>query len=89
MRFSNFPNGCCLDTSRLLATYLKEKGFGEFFLLSSSINIDNQYITHALLKSKNGFIIDITASQFNMVKREIIFRKISIWHFKNFNPFDN
>ena len=60
-----FPRGCCEIASDLLAEYLLEKGIithcvhGEYDFDYS----ENRY-PHTWLETKDGYIIDITADQF-------------------------
>ena len=77
--FKEFPKGCCGDSSDLLRHHLY------------SVDITSEYIcgmdkngSHAWLES-NGFIIDITADQFDEINERIIITKDRRWHstFKN------
>ena len=61
MALSQFPRGCCGDTSQTLATYLySEVGLVCDYVLGTS----NDLGSHAWLEI-NGTVIDITADQFN------------------------
>jgi hypothetical protein len=61
MAISQFPKGCCGDTSQTLATYL----YSELNLVCNYVlGSNNDLGTHAWLEH-NGIVIDITADQFN------------------------
>ena len=61
MAISQFPKGCCGDTSQILATYL----YSELNLVCNYVlGSNNDLGTHAWLEH-NGVVIDITADQFN------------------------
>ena len=65
MGCSQFPSGCCGDTSQTLATYI----FSETGMICSYVNGRNGGIagelgSHAWLEF-DDFVIDITADQFN------------------------
>ena len=77
-----FPHGACLDTSTLLAAYLEDNGCGEFELLAVRWP-NNDLGTHAWLE-KGGWIVDITADQFNDVEKAVLVTQDHSWH----NRFD-
>ncbi|EHH1260720.1 hypothetical protein J7H92_004562 [Vibrio parahaemolyticus] len=61
---SGFPAGCCGDTTDLLGLYLlKYHGVESYYVCGHGLG-DNSNQTHAWLVCQ-GYIIDITADQFN------------------------
>ncbi|MCS6206809.1 hypothetical protein [Shewanella baltica] len=61
---SGFPAGCCGDASDLLGLYLlKYHGLDSEYVCGHGLG-DNSNLTHAWLVCQ-GYIIDITADQFN------------------------
>ncbi|MCO7188529.1 MULTISPECIES: hypothetical protein [unclassified Pseudoalteromonas] len=57
---ARFPHGQCLNSSQMLATYLKDKGIEDVSVISGTIgNMDS----HAWVTVKD-LIVDITADQF-------------------------
>ncbi|MFB2642241.1 hypothetical protein ACE02D_08140 [Shewanella bicestrii] len=61
---SGFPAGCCGDATDLLGLYLlKYHGLDSVYVCGSGLG-DNSNQTHAWLVCQ-GYIIDITADQFN------------------------
>ena len=75
--FSDFPAGCCSDTSLILAEYLKRKGFG----IATHVSGELDGHSHAWLELK-GLIIDITADQFDEIDSAVIVEQESIYHQK-------
>ena len=77
----DFPNGSCGDASRLLGTYLEEKGFGKFFVVSGERGSkqDNKWKSHTWLKN-DALIVDITADQFDEIKSAVIVAEKSFFH---------
>lgn len=63
--FYKFPNGCCGDTSDLLAQFLLENGIRTCYVCGIFINdsFDNLQ-SHAWLLTDNHTTIDITGDQF-------------------------
>lgn len=61
---SDFPRGCCGDTAELLGCLLTLKYQQECLYVSATGLGDNYSISHAWLEV-DGYIIDITADQFN------------------------
>lgn len=57
---ARFPYGQCLNSSQMLATYLKEKGIQEVSVISGTIGNTE---SHAWVTVKD-VIVDITADQF-------------------------
>ncbi len=76
-----FPSGSCGDASRLLGTYLEEKGFGKFIYVSGERGSkqDNTWRSHAWLK-KDALIIDITADQFDEINSGVVVTEKSAFH---------
>lgn len=73
----SFPNGSCGDASRLLAQYLRDSGFGDWGITTSWRN--NYSSSHAWLE-RGGWIIDITADQFDDMTEPVIVTRESKWH---------
>ena len=61
--FSGFPNGCCEESSILLAAYMSDKGFRGARKMSIG-NTGTEISAHIWLDYE-GLYIDITADQFN------------------------
>lgn len=78
--FRNFPRGCCVDTSNLLAKYLSEHGIKTEHYWG--INTSGQ--SHAWLETMD-WIIDITADQFEQIEDTVMITNNRSWHsqFKN------
>jgi len=63
--YSSFPEGCCGDTSDLLAEYLLEHGIKTQYVCGTYIDEQfNSMRSHAWLCTEDGTIIDITGDQF-------------------------
>ncbi|MEZ7501495.1 hypothetical protein QO189_03310 [Psychrobacter sp. Arc29] len=63
-RSSGFPKGCCGDATDLIGLYLlKFHGIESEYVCGEGL-INNSYQSHAWLLCQ-GYIIDITADQFN------------------------
>lgn len=63
---NGFPAGCCGDTSDLIGLYLKSSyGVHSEYVLGKGLG-NNRNQTHAWLMC-DGYIIDITADQFNSI----------------------
>lgn len=76
----DFPRGCCGDTTELLGFLLTLKYQQECLYVSATGLGDNYGISHAWLQV-DGYIIDITADQFNGYDVEaIIVTKDSYFH---------
>lgn len=60
--FRDFPKGCCRDASIITGLYLEEKGFSDIIYCRKKFT--QIYSSHVWLEYK-GFIIDLTADQFN------------------------
>lgn len=73
--FREFPNGCCADASLILAKFLEQKGFG----ICKYVRGQKGIPTHAWLENE-GFIIDITADQFDEIDEMVIVSKNSEFH---------
>lgn len=62
---SQFPEACCGDASRILATYLySELGIICNYVLGQNGGMDNEIGSHAWLEFES-MVIDVTADQFN------------------------
>ena len=74
-----FPRGCCGDTSILLSSYLKQRGYEDVnYICGKTGNKDSgTWKTHAWI-TVNGIIVDITRSQFG--KEDITVSAESVWH---------
>lgn len=79
---SGFPSGCCGDATDLLGLYLlQHKGLGSEYVCGVGLG-ENSNQSHAWLHC-NGYIIDITADQFNEDGYElpsVIIEKQSSFH---------
>jgi hypothetical protein len=73
----SFPKAACGDASRLLAQYLRDRGFGEWTIVTAWR--DGMSRTHAWLE-QDGWLIDITADQFEDVSEPVIATRRSDWH---------
>jgi len=63
--FRNFPQGCCGDTSDLLAQFLLENGIRTYYVYGTyRAGVFDEIQTHAWLFTGNHIIIDITGDQF-------------------------
>lgn len=86
--FANFPNGSCRDSAYLLLKYSKEKGLKGICLVSAEAGGSLKRTTHAWLE-KDGYIIDITADQFNNRDRKkmpgVFVSRDRSWHDKYFS----
>lgn len=71
----NFPRGACGDATLLLAKYLEENECNNFEYICGK----KEQQTHAWLE-RNGFIIDITADQFNNQNRPVFVSMDHSWH---------
>jgi hypothetical protein len=71
----SFPRGACGEASRLLATYLRDQGFGTFKYCWGRRGEKS----HAWLK-RGDLIVDITADQFDDQESPIIVSTNSEWH---------
>jgi hypothetical protein len=87
--FGRFPRGCCGDASNLLATYLKEKGLGDFgyVLAYRGSAEEGTHRQHAWLE-QDDLIVDITADQFEDAEQGVIVSVDSAWH-RFFTKLDN
>jgi len=75
--FSRFPRGCCGDTSLILAKYLDEKRFGVAYYVPGMLGPQS----HGWLEL-DGWIIDITADQFDSIEDKILVVQKSYLHEK-------
>ena len=76
----SFPEGSCGDTSLLLGIYLRENGINAYYVHGERGNIsDSTWQTHAWLQY-GRIIIDITADQFEEIKKNVIVTTDSRWH---------
>jgi hypothetical protein len=72
-----FPRGACGDTCELLGQYLCDLGLGAWtYVCGLSANSDR---THAWLE-RGGWILDITADQFDGVETPVVVVRDSAWH---------
>lgn len=80
--FTDFPMGCCGDTCLLLCHYLKSQGFNKVRYVVAD---DILGYSHAWLEV-NNVIIDITASQFEDIKDDVIVNyKVKLPFYKRFS----
>lgn len=75
--FERFPQGCCGDTSDLLAKYLTEHNIYAEYVWG--INSKGQ--SHGWLEYQ-GWIVDITADQFNEIQQSVLVTTDKAWHSK-------
>jgi hypothetical protein len=78
----SFPNGACGPVTRLLGTFIQEKGLGDFDYICGERWIEQRknMQTHAWLQ-KGSLIIDITADQFTgEITEPVIVTTKSAWH---------
>jgi len=71
----DFPFGACGAASELLAKYLKNQGYGEFYYVLG----ERDGHSHAWL-GQNGLIIDITLNQFEDYECAVFVSKSLIFH---------
>lgn len=72
-----FPRGACGDSCELLGQHLRDLGLGEWtYVCGLSPDHDR---THAWLE-RDGWIVDITADQFEGVHAPMIVLQDSVWH---------
>ncbi len=69
--FDNFPANSCSEASRLLGTYLKDNGFGDFNFVKGKRGHGDTLETHYWLQ-KDNVIVDITANQFNGIDAVVL-----------------
>lgn len=74
--FSQFPRGCCGDTSQLLSKFLEENGIVTVF-----VNGVHNTQWHAWLEYM-GYVIDATADQFSEISDKIVITADKTWHSK-------
>lgn len=75
-QFERFPRGVCRDSAQLLGQYLQDSGLG-VWNYRSGVDADGQ--THAWIE-KDGWIIDITARQFQDVKEAVVVTDDDSWY---------
>jgi hypothetical protein len=63
----------------LLATFLKECGFGPFRYIRGRRGEGAEAYTHAWLEQP-GILVDLTADQFSDMTRSVIVASSSAWH---------
>lgn len=73
--FKNFPHGACGDTCDLLGRFYAQMGIGGWEYVSG--RFDQQ--THAWLE-KDGWIVDITADQFDDAPDSVLVTNDRSWH---------
>lgn len=71
LSLADFPTGSCADASILLGTYLKDNGIEGFTLIKGKRGKGNSLETHYWLE-KSNMIVDITADQFEDVRKGIV-----------------
>ncbi|NRA21143.1 MAG: hypothetical protein HRU05_11750 [Oceanospirillaceae bacterium] len=72
---SEFPKGCCGESTLLLSTYLCEQGLGSFMTtVGQKGTASHAWLTHG------EYIIDITKSQFEDCPDDIMVTNDSEWH---------
>lgn len=74
---ADFPRGSCGDTCELLGQFLMDSGFGEWLYCSGQR--DEPFYTHAWLE-REGWILDITADQFDEVHEPVLLTQDHSWH---------
>ncbi|GAA4760203.1 hypothetical protein GCM10023350_53050 [Nocardioides endophyticus] len=74
-QLDGFPRGACGDSSKLLGQYLKDAGLGVWNYRSG---IDETGQTHAWIE-QDGWIIDITAPQFDDVSEDVVSTDDDSW----------
>lgn len=72
--FSNFPRGCCGDTSELLSKYFQQNGIKAKYVWGMYGRQSHAWLEY------NGYIIDITAEQFSGVNQKVIVTKNKEWY---------
>jgi hypothetical protein len=72
-----FPYGACGDTCELLGQRLRAMGLGEWTYVGG-LSSDHSR-THAWLE-RDGWIVDITADQFEGIQDSVIVVRSSPWH---------
>lgn len=75
-QFGRFPRGVCGDSAQLLGQYLQDNGLGVWNYRSG---IDQSGQTHAWVE-KDGWIIDITAPQFDDVSESVVVTDDPSWY---------
>ncbi len=73
--FNDFPVGSCSEASRLLATFLKDNGFGDFNFVKGKRGQGEALETHYWLE-KDNVIVDITANQFEGIDDDVFITNI-------------
>ena len=74
--FQNFPSGSCGNISDILGEYLRSKGFNNIEYICGKTN---KIRSHAWIEIE-GYVVDLTAHQFNEVSEPIVSKKPSEWH---------
>lgn len=75
-QFDGFPRGVCGDSAQMLGQYLQDSGFGVWSYRSG---VDGSGQTHAWIE-KDGWIIDITAPQFDGVSESVVVTDDPSWY---------
>lgn len=75
-QFEGFPRGVCGDSAQMLGQYLQDRGLGVWNYRSG---IDSNGPTHAWVE-KGGWIIDITAPQFEDVDDPVVVTDDNVWY---------
>lgn len=75
-QFDGFPRGVCGDSAQMLGQYLQDSGLGVWNYRSG---VDAGGQTHAWVE-KNGWIIDITAPQFEDVDEAVVITEDDPWY---------
>ena len=74
---AKFPRAACGDASRLLAQYLRDRGLGDWEIVSGFRN--DRSSSHAWLEL-GGLLVDITADQFEDGAEPVTVSRSSDWH---------
>jgi len=75
---ANFPSGACGDTSEMLGQYLQDCGLGTWLYRSHMIPPSHAWI------EREGWIVDITADQFDSITEAVIVTQDRQWHDQRF-----
>lgn len=74
--FSRFPNGCCGDTSELLAKYFDDNGIRVEYVWGMHGNQSHAWIEY------NDYVVDITSDQFSDIDERVVIKKDKQWYSK-------
>jgi len=82
--FSDYPSGCCGDTSNLLLQFLYDNGIKSEYVNGSFYEDVGDHCrerSHAWLEIED-YIVDITADQFDDVSEKAFVTQDKSWHSK-------